>query len=228
MRKDYERLTANGPYRMSDEEWAAYEADRAKHPRSGPKRKRETTAPYHRSDRKPRPSRVPEKHKPSRPVRKHTQYQFIDGVPHKVVYVHKAMDVLKAIRLTDNEPVQYMYSQARRHMQRAYSTGETAKIIGRAPATIRSDISKESFKKPFFLAQPRKDAPYFGRWLWREEDILNAHEFYATRRRNLDGEWCKSSVAPVTEVKAVIGGHKRIYVETDDGQYVPLWREPDF
>lgn len=214
---------------MTDEEYAAYLEDRRLHPRRGRIRQQHTKyrrATYEKNGTRPSRRRPPRK--AQGPIFRNTTFYFIDDVPHKIIYVNKARDYLRAKRLTDNKEVEYLYTEARRKMRRAYSTTEAGRLLGRTGGSLKVIISKKKIRRPFFVPSPTKQAPWLGRYLWSEKDIMDAHEFYVTQGRNINGDWQRTDVPPKREIRALMDGEKTMYIQTESGDYVPLWREPRF
>jgi hypothetical protein len=69
------------------------------------------------------------------------------------------------------------------------------------------------------------------KYMWSEKNILEAHAFLSTVHRGRprkDGRVTPAPLPTVRELRAMIRQEELLYVRTESGDFVPVWKAPDF
>jgi hypothetical protein len=159
------------------------------------------------------------------------KFFYLNGELHKVLSVSKPQDFAVCWNFAQWKRVGYVYSDIRRTHQRAFRMMEVSKMIGRHRVNIEWDILKGNIKTPqrrYSLDGKKKPLGY----LFSEENVLDLHDYLLTvhyGRPRRDGKITPKQTLPSrTELKAMMKNDIVTYVKTEDGEFVPVWREQDW
>lgn len=150
---------------------------------------------------------------------------FINGELHHIIYINVPGDIVTTFNYVQDKIIKYPYRHTKKHSQKAYLINEVGKIVNRHPDRIRAGIREGKLKKPQ-RAGPR------GKYYFNDEDILDIQDYFANihfGRPRRDGI-VKPLKRTVTkeEVDAKLGRRDVLYVQNDDGDFIPVWRTADF
>lgn len=150
---------------------------------------------------------------------------FINDELHHIIHINIPADICTTFNYIQDKIVRYPYKNMKKHAKKAYLINEVASMVNRHPERIRVGISNGSIKRP------QQSGPN-GKFYFNEDDILDIQDYFANihygRPRN-DG-----SVTPLKrtvtkeEVTARLGHRDVLYVQNDDGEFIPIWRTAEF
>jgi len=150
---------------------------------------------------------------------------FINDELHYRIHTNIQADVITTFNYAHNKIIKYPYRAIRPYIKRAYLIGEAAKIINRHPDRIRRYVRSGELPKP-------QQSGEKGKWYFNDQDILNLQDFFAHvhfGRPRKDGEITpKRNTATKDEVDAMLGKREVLYVQNDDGEFIPVWRTIEF
>ncbi len=154
-------------------------------------------------------------------------YFFLNGKLHRKLHTNRGRDRLVAWSYPDGIIKQYSLTDSLGLYERAFDTAEVCTFINRKRLAVEKAIIEGHIEMPQFtygIDENRKKYAY----KWREEDILKAHEFFASRGRGRprkDGLVKNTNDLPTPrELRAMIHGEEVLYVKDEDGQFVPTFR----
>lgn len=157
--------------------------------------------------------------------KKKSRKVFINDELHHKIHINIPGNVLTAFNYKQNKIVRYPYKSIRPYIQRAYLIGEAARIINRHPDRIRSYVYSGELPRP-------QQAGKLGNWYFSDSDILNLQDFFANvhfgRPRNDGAITPKRNTVTKEEVDARLGRREVLYVQNDEGEFIPVWRTIEF
>jgi len=150
---------------------------------------------------------------------------FINGELHQIVHINIPADILTTFNFIQNKMLRYPYKAIKPSMQKAYMIGEVATVVNRHKDRIRCAIREGG------VPQPQKAGPN-GKKYFNAEDILNIQDYFANvhfgRPRNDGAITPKRNSVTKEEVDARLGRREVLYVQNDNGEFIPVWRTMDF
>lgn len=150
---------------------------------------------------------------------------FINGELHHRIHTNIPADVITTFNYIQDKIVRYPYKTIKPYIQRAYSIGEAAKIINRHPDRIRAYVNSGELPRP-------QQAGHLGHWYFSDDDILNLQDFFANvhfGRPRKDGAITpKKNTVTKEEVDARLGRREVLYVQNDEGEFIPVWKTMEF
>lgn len=159
-----------------------------------------------------------------------SKYFFLDGIPHKKLQVNRGADLLVAWNYPEHKRVAYVWSVARKNIERAFLGPEIQKMLGRHRNSLYLYIKEGNIKPPFkTYSLDGTERP--GMYLWTEKEVLDLHEFIVNRgygRKRHDGLLTASSLPSRTELLAMMRDDVVLYTKTKDGNFTPVWKEKDW
>lgn len=175
--------------------------------------------------------------KKSKPLR----YFYLDGqlekdgpvipLAHKKLHIDRANDTITTWCYPLHKRVAYSYTDVKRRKKPAFTTEEVAKMLNRSRVRVEYAILDGFIPKPqhsYGLNQAKRKFKY----LWSEQDVLNAHAHFASIHRGRprkDGLITTVGLPTVRELRAMMRQDKVLYVRNEEtGEFVPVWRAPDF
>jgi hypothetical protein len=121
-------------------------------------------------------------------------------------------------------------SDVQKNRTNAYTVTQAAKMINRSVDTIKRHWRDEDIKKPFrtySLDGQKRPNKYF----FSEDDIRAMQEFFKTVHRGRprkDGLITPSNIPSIAEIEALIRNEKVLYAKNDEGEFVPVWKQPEW
>lgn len=158
--------------------------------------------------------------------RRPLNYFFYHGDLHKKIHINRAADVITAFDYPQNKLCKHIYTDVRKNGERAFSTREVCKMIHRGRLAVERAILEGNIQRPqitYGLYGNRKQYAYY----WSEKDIMGLHDYFKTVHRGRprkDGLVTPSNIPTASELRAMIRQDTVLYVQTDDGQFVPTWQ----
>ena len=158
-----------------------------------------------------------------------SDFFYLNGELHRAIHLNRAEDILTVYNFARRQKMVYNGRDIRLRRQPAFTTKQVATMINRHRQTIVNDMYEGNIKRPARSWPIRKDYAGRGTLRWSEEDIMAAHEYYATRhfgRPRQDGLVTPLPLPSKTELRAMIRQHGRTVLFTKDkeGDFVPVWK----
>lgn len=164
------------------------------------------------------------------PKRNGLRYFFLNGQHHKVLRISRAEDLITAWNFVTNKTQTYVWSATQKKMQRAFTMRQVSKMFDRDVLVIHEYIKSGKIKRP---AQAKflngSDKP--GKFLFSEDDLRDLHSYLLTVHRGRprkDGKITPSKLMSRAELEAMMKEEKILYTKDASGQYVPVWKQPDW
>lgn len=170
--------------------------------------------------------------KTKRTRRRYLTFFFWDKQLHKVLRINRPANLVDAWNFPEKKRVSILYSDFRLHAQRAYTGTEAARLLNMTKRNLYKAWQDGNINAPvksYPIHNPTSDR--YIRW-WGEHNIMEAHDFFMTvhyGRPRHDGIIVPRQTLPTkAEIKAKISNSATLYVQTDEGAFVPLWDPPKF
>jgi hypothetical protein len=155
---------------------------------------------------------------------------YLNDELHKTLNVFRSEDMLIAWNYPQHKRVAYALSDSRRNMQRAYGVSQVAMMFGRERLSILRYIYEGKINAPqkSYLIE---DSTREGRYYFSENDIYQIHDYLLTVNRGrprADGERRSTDAPSRRELEALIKNDTVLYVKSSDGEFIPVWKQPDW
>lgn len=157
-------------------------------------------------------------------------YFYLNNSLHRALQVNKPDDTMIAWDFVEGKRVAYNYVDVQRNKKHAYSISEVAKLLNRHVDTIKRHLRAGDFPKPQ-QAYALDDKDKLGRYYFSELDIKNLREFFKTvhiGRPRKDGNVTASNIPSKAELEAMLKNETVLYVKGKDGDFVPVWKQPEW
>lgn len=138
--------------------------------------------------------------------------------------------MLVAWNFPEGKRVAYALNDAYSRRQRAYSVSQVSKILNKHVDTIKRHLRAGNIKKPqavYSLDGLHRTI----RYLFSEDDIREVHEFFRTvhqGRPRKDGRITAGDLISKPELEALLRNEKVLYTKDEDGEFVPVWKQPEW
>jgi hypothetical protein len=158
------------------------------------------------------------------------RYFYLNGYLHKVLKRSRAEDLLVAWDYQKGKRVAYNLTDVNKNKQHAYPISDVVKIIGKHEDTINMHIRRGNLKHPQrSYSLNGKNTP--GKFFWSEDDIREMHDFFKTVHRGrprIDGGITPGNMPSRAELEAIIKQENILYVKNNEGEFVPVWKAPEW
>lgn len=157
-------------------------------------------------------------------------YFYLDDKLYKVLHKNRAEDLIIVWDYEAGKRLAFSLSQVLKNKKSAYTVAQTAKMIGRSVDTIKRHWRAGEIRKPvrtYSLDGQRKPNKYF----FSEDDIRELHEFFKTVHRGRprkDGYITASKIPSLAELEALMRNEKVLYAKNEEGEFVPVWKQPEW
>lgn len=168
----------------------------------------------------------PKRRKSSKTLR----YFFLNDELHKTLNVYRPDDMLVAWNYPQRKRVAYVLSDCKLHMQRAYGINDVAKIFNRQRKSIFRYIYNGNIPAPA-KSYPLHESTKEGKYFFSERDIFGLHDYLLTVSRGRprkDGQRVATDAPSRRELEAMLRNENILYVKTSDGEFSPVWKQPDW
>ena len=161
---------------------------------------------------------------------KRWNYFYLNGHLHKTLETNRSDNMMVAWNFVEGKRVAYVLSDAYRRRQRAYSISQVAKILDKHVDTIKRHLRAGNIKKPqhvYSLDGVHKII----RYLFSEDDIREIHAFFKTVHRGRprdDGKVTVHNLISPAELEALLRNEKVLYTKDAEGEFVPVWKQPEW
>jgi hypothetical protein len=135
-----------------------------------------------------------------------------------------------AYNFVEGKRVAYNYTDVQKNKKHAYSISEVAKLINRHVDTIKRHLRSGDIKKPQ-QAYSLEDKTKLGRYYFSDKDIKDIRDFFKTvhiGRPRIDGQITASNIPSKAELDAMLRNETVLYVKGTNGDFVPVWKQPEW
>lgn len=158
------------------------------------------------------------------------RYFYLNGKLHKVLRRSRAEDLIVAWDYELGKRVAYSLTDVNKNKQHAYPISEVVKIIGKHEDTIKMHLYKGNLKYPqrVYSLNGNKTP---GKHFWSEDDIRSMHDFFKTLHRGRprkDGGITPGDMPSRAEIEAIMKQENILYVKNNEGEFVPVWKQPEW
>lgn len=170
------------------------------------------------------------KRKKSGKVQKRISYFYLNKELHKAIKIVRSEDMLIAWNYVEGKRVAYNLSDAYLKKQHAYSIPQAAKILNRHVDTIKRHLRSGNIRRPqqtYSLDGQRMPKKYF----FSEDEIREMYDFFKNMhigRPRFDGEINNSDYMSKAELEALLRNEKVLYTKSEDGEFTPVWKQPEW
>jgi hypothetical protein len=129
-----------------------------------------------------------------------------------------------------NKRVAYNLADAYNRRQRAYTTGQVARLVNRHIDTVKRHLLAGDIRKPQ-TAMSLDGTNRLLRYLFSEDDIREVREFFLTVHRGRprhDGQITHHDIPSKAELEALLRNEKVLYTKNSDGEFMPIWKQPEW
>ncbi len=165
-------------------------------------------------------------------IRKGTslRYFFLNGEVHKVLRISRAEDIITAWNYPQGKRCTYIWSATKSNMEKAFTMKQVSKIFRRDPLVIHGYIKEGKIRRPYQI-YTIDDNRNPGKFIFHEDELRELHSFLLTvhrgRPRN-DGQITQSKVMSRAELEALMKEETVLYTKDSAGEFVPVWKQPDW
>lgn len=150
----------------------------------------------------------------------HKQFFFWNDKPYRVIKEYRRKNLVECRDLETNRRVMLPWSDWKKFKQKAFTTDQVARILGRHHVRVRFWLIDKKIPLPYSLAEKdgieRKVGVTKVNYIWSEQDLYNARDYMESTGRK--------DVMSRAELQAIINNDKLIqYVMDEDGEFIPLW-----
>lgn len=158
------------------------------------------------------------------------RYFFLNNELHKTINIFRSEDLLITWNYPQHKRVAYVLSDCKLHMQRAYGINEVAEMFNRNRKSIFRYIYNGNIPAPQ-KSYPLHESSKEGKYFFSENDIFNLHDYLKTvyvGRPRKDGGRSVTDSPSKRELEAILRNDTILYIKTSDGEYAPVWKQPDW
>lgn len=167
------------------------------------------------------------------------RYFFIGERLYRILRVERARDQVFCFdynKWEDGEEdcvVVMPWIETRKRMEPAFDTKQVAELIQRTPLTMRYYIYHgiTEPRKGGAVWMESKNASNNRKNLWNKRMVRDLHDYCLNThgyRPRKDGKITPKDTPPRVMLEAKMSGHEEYYVKTNDGEFIPVWREPEW
>ncbi len=156
-------------------------------------------------------------------------YFYLNGEPHKVIKISRSEDLLISWNYDQKKRVTYVWSVAKRDIEKGFTMKSVASIFNRNRLIIHRYIQNGNIKRPKQIYSIETGRP--SGFLFSKNDMRDLHEYLLTVHRGRprkDGEITNSNLVSRAELEALMNEDKVLYTKDSSGEFVPVWKQPDW
>lgn len=161
---------------------------------------------------------------------KRWNYFYLNSSLHKTLETRRSEDLLVAWDYKESKRVAYVLSDVYKRRQRAYLPHQVANMMNRHIDTLKRHLRNGDIRKPqaaYSLDGQNKIIQY----MFNEEDVREVYDFFRTVHRGRprkDGRVVQNHLPTKAELEALFRNERVLYTKTDDGEFIPVWRQPEW
>lgn len=159
------------------------------------------------------------------------RYFFLNGEHHKVLRISRAEDLLTAWNYVQDKRCTYIWSSAQREMQKAFTLKQVCRMFNRHRLVMHEYIREGKIRKPaqIYAIDGIRDRP--GKYVFSEDDLRDLHSYLLTVHRGrprTDGGITPANLMSRAELEALMREDRILYTKADNGEFLPVWKQPDW
>lgn len=163
-------------------------------------------------------------------IRKKVRYFFINSELHKVLRISRPEDLVFAWNYKQGRRVAYVWSDTQKNMQHAYSLTQVSDMLNRHKKIIREHIIAQGFRgvEMTYSIDDRKSP---GSYYISEDGIREIYEHLKSLSRGRprkDGEIVVWNLPTKAELEAMLRQEVILYVKDENGEFTPVWKQPEW
>jgi hypothetical protein len=161
---------------------------------------------------------------------KRWSYFYLNGALHKTLETKRSEDLLVAWNFKENKRVAYVLNDAYRRRQRAYTCSQVSKMLNRHVDTLKRHLRAEEIRKPQAVYS-LDGTDRLVQYMFSEDDVRETYEFFKTVHRGRprkDGGTTISDLPSKAELEALLRNEKVLYTKSEEGEFVPVWKQPEW
>lgn len=166
------------------------------------------------------------------PKKPNIRYFFLNKEHHRVLRISRAEDLITAWNYAQGKRCTYVWSLVQKEMQRAFTVSQAGKIFHRDRLVINEYIRDGRIKKPAQTYPIGMHTEKPGKYLLSEDDMRELHDYLLTVHRGRprkDGQIThQSNLISRAELEALMREDKVLYTKDNNGEFVPVWKQPDW
>lgn len=161
---------------------------------------------------------------------KRLRYFFLNGELHRKLHISRASNLITAWNYPQAKRVSYIWTDTKKNMQNAYTISQVAAMINRHRNRILENIENGNIRRPsqtYTLDEKKSPVKY----LMSEDDIMEVRDFFASvhvGRPRKDGLITSKRLPTRQELRASLKNEVLLYQKTEDGDFIPVWKQPDW
>ena len=155
---------------------------------------------------------------------------FLNGDLHKTLRTNRTENLLVAWNFKEKRRVAYVLTDAYKRRQRAFSTGQVAKMVHRHRDTVKKHIRARDIPMPQ-TSMSLDGSDRMLKYYFSEDDVRDIYEFFKTVHRGRprkDGKTTFSDLPSKAELEASMRNETVLYTKNEDGEFVPVWKQPEW
>ena len=159
----------------------------------------------------------------------HLRYFYLNGDLHRVLRQSRADDQVIAWNFPLGKRVAYSLVDVMRNKQHAYQLRHVCELLGKHQDTIKARLYDGTIRTPqrSYSIDERRS---LGKYYWSEDNVRELYDFFRTvhiGRPRKDGTIVTSQRLPSrAELEAKMRQETVLYVRNDEGEFVPVWKQP--
>ena len=149
---------------------------------------------------------------------------------HRREHINRGEDIIEAWCYPLAKRVAYTYSDTVDRYEPAFKTVEVCQMLNRGHDRMRHAIMNGEVEPPQFTYTLTPARAMRG-YMWHENDIMKARDYFASLHRGRPRKDGKVNPAPIPtrrELRAMIRQEQILYVKNEEGDFVPAWKAQDF
>lgn len=158
------------------------------------------------------------------------KYFYLNKNLHKSLHINRGTDTIITWCYPLHKRIAYTYSDTKIHREFAFSTQEVGQMLNRKRLTLEHAILRGHIEEPQYTYGIDESKNKY-QYMWHEDNIMEMHAFLSTVHRGRprkDGLITPAALPTVRELRAMIRQEHVMYVKNDAGEFVPVWKAPDF
>lgn len=158
------------------------------------------------------------------------RYFYLDDHLHKVLSINHPNDICIAWNYPEGRRVMFVWSDLRRRYGRAFTLTQVTGLINRHRVNVEKYMLEGKIARPqriYSLDENRRPGKYF----FSEKDVYALHDYLLTvhiGRPRKDGKITPGRLPSKAELRAMMRHDVQMYAKTENGEFVPVWKEIDW
>lgn len=165
-----------------------------------------------------------------RPIKPSRKLFFLNGELVRFIAANRGANIVHLYNYPHDKSQTMLWSDFKKHSKRAYSFGNSARILNRTGTMLHKYINAGEIPPPIGLSQDG-ERMWSRRAYYSEDDLFTIRNLMATKHRGRprkDGLITTSNVLTENELRAKMGDALITYTRTPEGEFIPTWREKTY